>query len=553
MTDLLKDGTKHLTGVEETVLKNVAAVKQLSRIMRTSLGPNGMHKLLINHHGKLFVTSDSATIARELEVEHPAAKMVVKAAQRQEEEMGDATNLVVVLSGELMAQAESLIRMGLHPSLVVQGYSTALKEALRLIYDSNAIRAETILPTDEERVSRALKAVISAKQYGYADVVAPLVAKACISVAQTKENKEEKSISFYFNQDNVRVAKVLGAGVSDSRIVGGFLIPRNAEGAVTAVSGPAKVAVFQGSVDLARPETKGTVLVKDAQQLVEYSATEEKAMEAAIRALYDAGARVVVAGNAISELALHYIDRLGMMAVRIPSKFDLRRLCECVGASPMLTLPSGSSAVNARKFGSCDSVKVTEIGSTRCTVFENAASRVATIVVRASTQNTLDDIERAIDDGVCVYRQMCRDGRFVAGAGATETELALRLHEYASTQPGLDQYAVNKFAEAFEVVPRTLAENAGLMHNQIVNDLYAAHKEGKACAGVDIVNEGIVDDAFAAGIWDHLAVKAQAIEYAANAVITILRVDQIIMQKPAGGPKVMNRGGAMDADEPDFV
>lgn len=552
MADLLKDGTKHLTGVEETVLKNVAAVKQLSRIMRTSLGPNGMHKLLINHHGKLFVTSDSATIARELEVEHPAAKMIVKAAQRQEEEMGDATNLVVVLSGELMAQAESLIRMGLHPSLVVQGYSTALTEALRLLNDEGAIKTEQIVPTDEARVSSALKAVVAAKQYGYADIVAPLVAKACISVSQTRENKEDGSYTFYFNQDNVRVSKILGAGVEDSKIIPGFLIPRNPEGAVTSASG-AKVAVFQGSVDLARPETKGTVLVKDAQQLVEYSATEEKAMETAIKALYDAGARIVVAGNAISDLALHYIDRLGMMAVRIPSKFDLRRLCECVGASPILTLPADAKALNAKKFGFCDSAKVVEIGSTKCTVFESAKSKITTIVVRASTQNTLDDIERAIDDGVCVYRQICRDGRFAAGAGATETELALRLHAFASTLPGLDQYAVNKFAEAFEVVPRTLAENAGLMHNQIVNDLYAAHKEGKAAAGVDIVNEGICDDAFAAGVWDHLMVKAQAIEYAVNAVVTVLRVDQIIMQKPAGGPKVMNRSGAMDADEPDFV
>lgn len=552
MADLLKDGTKHLTGVEETVLKNVAAVKQLSRIMRTSLGPNGMHKLLINHHGKLFVTSDSATIARELEVEHPAAKMIVKAAQRQEEEMGDATNLVVVLSGELMAQAETLIRMGLHPSLVVQGYSAALEETLKLLNDPKVTPTETIMPNDEAKVSKALRAVIAAKQYGYADIVAPLVAKACISVLKTKEDNSDNTISFYFNQDNIRISKILGAGVSDSKIVNGFLIPRCPEGSVTS-SSSAKVAVFQGSVDLARPETKGTVLVKDAQQLVDYSATEEKAMEQAIKSLYDAGARVVVAGNAISELALHFMDRLGMMAVRIPSKFDLRRLCECVGASPMLTLPTDSLKINPKKFGFCDTVKVVEIGSTKCTVFENVNSRISTIVVRASTQNTLDDIERAIDDGVCVYRQICRDGRFAAGAGAAETELALRLHGFASALPGLEQYAVNKFAEAFEVVPRTLAENAGLMHNQVVNDLYAAHKEGRACAGVDIVNEGICENAFEAGVWDHLCVKMQAVEYAVNAVVTVLRVDQIIMQKPAGGPKVMNRSGAMDADEPDFV
>jgi len=279
-------------------------------------------------------------------------------------------------------------------------------------------------------------------------------------------------------------------------------------------------------------------------------------MEAAIKAVADAGVTVAVSGSSIGELAMHYLERYKIMVVKVLSKFDLRRLCQAIGASPILNI---GGAIPANKLGFCDVVTVEEIGGTKCCVFrhESAGSKLATIVVRGSTQNTLDDIERAIDDGVNVYRQLCRDGRFVAGAGACEIELAMQLMSFAEAQPGLEQYAIRKFAEAFEVVPRTLAENAGVSHQQAVSDLYAVHQGGKRQAGIDIESVGsstsVLPDVVEAGILDHLLVKRRAIEFACNAVITILRVDQIIMQKPAGGPKVPQRSGAMDANDPDVA
>jgi len=545
MSDLLKDGTKHLSGLEETVLKNADAVKKLSKITRTSMGPNGMHKMVVNSIDKLFVTSDSATIVRELDVVHPAARMVVMAAQRQEGECGDATNLVVVLCGELMTQAETLIRTGLHPNLVIEGYSKANKLALKLLSDNKKFVAKEVTdPRNYDDVVKCLTSVIAAKQYGYADIVAPLVAKACIEVCPKDPSR--------FNTDNVRVAKLIGAGVSDSTIIRGLVVPHETEGNVRQVSA-GKVCVFQGMLDLPKTETKGTVLVKNAQQLVDYSGSEEAQMDAAIQAIADAGVRVIVCGSTVSELALHYCERHKIMVVKIPSKFELRRLCDAVGASPLLQL--GGKIPDAR-LGFCDEVCVEEIGSTLCTVFKQNSERgrLSTIVVRASTKNVLEDVERAIDDGINVYRQLCLDGRFAAGAGACEIELAHDLQLYAESEPGLEQYAIRKFAEALEVVPRTLAENAGASHTQVVSDLYAAHEAGKTNVGVDIDNGAICDVVDQEHpVLDHLLTKRQAIEYAVNAVNTILRVDQIIMQRPAGGPRVVNQTGAMDANDPDFA
>ncbi|KAH3743087.1 Tcomplex protein 1, theta subunit [Pelomyxa schiedti] len=538
MVDLLKEGSKHFSGLEEAILRNCDAVKKLSQIVRTSLGPNGLNKMVINHLEKLFVTSDAATIIKELEVVHPAAKMVVIAAQQQETEVGDCTNLVVSFAGELMTQAENLLRMGLHPSQIVEGYSRAGRKALELMEELTAHKVVNL--ADPVEVARCLRATIQAKQYGYHDVICPLIARACVNILPRDPTQ--------FNVDNVRVAKILGGGVSDSMIVRGFVITREVEGTIKHVNA-AKIAVFSGGFDIPKPETKGTVLIENAEQLLNYSRSEEEILEQAVKDLVAAGVNVVVSGSSVGELSLHYLERYRIMLVKVLSRFDLRRLCLAVHATPLISL----GVPTPDKLGTCDVVTQEEIGSTMCTIFRQEAdtSKLATLIVRASTQNVLDDIERAVDDGVSVFKQMTKDGRFVAGAGACETELAIRISSWGETQPGLDQYAIKKFAEAFEVVPRTLSENSGLNQTETVSKLYAAHQSGKPHAGVDIEgnNGGILPNSVEEGVLDHLGSKRQAIELATNAAVTILRVDQIIMQKQAGGPKPPKQGGAMDAGD----
>eukprot|EP00296_Roombia_truncata_P007624 JP446069.1.p1 GENE.JP446069.1~~JP446069.1.p1 ORF type:complete len:556 (+),score=199.09 JP446069.1:22-1668(+) len=536
ISDLLKDGAKSFSGIDEAVLKNLEACKALSTITRTSLGPNGMNKLVVNHLDKVFLTSDAATILKEMEIVHPAAKLVGFGADMQEKEFGDSTNLVVVFAGELLINAEDLLRMGLHTSQIVAGYTKAGLKLQEILEGLVVFKADDMKNVDIAR--KAIRTALASKQYGYEDVLSDLVAKACLQICRSPKS---------FNVDNVRVAKVLGGSITDSLVIKGLCMTRGAEGTVKHVKN-AKVAIFATALDASTTETKGTVLMKNAQDILDYNMGEEKAIEETIKQIASSGANVVVTGQSFGEMALHFMERHSLMAVKCPSKFELRRICKATGGTALARM----GAPLPEEMGTCDSVSVEEIGGTTCVVFNNESSenaQVATILARSSTQNMLDDLERAVDDGVNVFKGALRDGRFVAGAGATEIEISRQLQAFGETHAGLDQYSIKKYAESLEVVPRTLAENAGLTASDVISSLYAAHETGKNSSGVDIEseNEEGVLDATAQGILDHYAAKSWALRLATDAAVEVLRVDQIIMAKPAGGPKPPQQG-PMDAD-----
>ncbi|XP_037455290.1 T-complex protein 1 subunit theta-like [Triticum dicoccoides] len=483
---ILKDGHKHLSGLDEAVLKNIGAARELSAITRTSLGPNGMNKMVINHLDKHFITNDAATIVNELEVQHPAAKLLVLAARAQQEEIGDGANLTISFAGELLDKAEELIRMGLHPSEIIIGYTKAIN-------------------------------------------------KACIQVCP--ENPAN------FNVDNVRVAKLVGGGLHDSSVVRGMVLKHDAVGSIKKVEN-AMVAVFAGGVDTAATEMKGTVLIHSAEHLENYAKTEEAKVEELIKSVADSGAKAIVSGAAVGDMALHFCERYKLMVLKVSSKFELRRLCRTTGAVALLKL----SRPTAAELGYADSVSVEEIGGARVTVVQNegGGNSVATVVLRGSTDSILDDLERAVDDGVNTYKCMCRDSRIIPGAAATEVELAKRLKQFSLKETGLDQYAIAKFGESFEMVPRTLSENAGLGAMGIISSLYAEHAAGNVKVGIDL-KDGACKDASSMKIWDLYITKSFALKYSADVVCTVLRVDQIIMAKPAGGPRPPKQGG-MDED-----
>ncbi|CAH3178137.1 unnamed protein product [Porites lobata] len=284
-------------------------------------------------------------------------------------------------------------------------------------------------------------------------------------------------------------------------------------------------------------ETKGTVLIRNAAELKGFSKGEEEHLEKQIKAIVDTGFNCIVTGGKVAEMALHFCNKYNILVVRLNSKFDLRRLCRSVGATilPKFTTPT------SEEIGPCDEIKVSEIGDTSVTIFKDdkrEETAVSTVVIRGSTENIMDDIERAVDDGVNTFKALTRDDRFVPGAGATEIELAKLISSFGETCAGLEQYAIDKFAESLEVIPRTLAENAGVKPTELISKLKAAHQGGDKNAGFD--NEGggaAVKDAVKAGILDLYLVKHWAIKFATDAAVTVLRVDQIIMSKPAGGPK----------------
>ncbi|XP_052376105.1 T-complex protein 1 subunit theta isoform X2 [Oncorhynchus keta] len=552
---MLKDGAKHYSGLEEAVFRNIQACKELAQTTRTAYGPNGMNKMVINHLEKLFVTNDAATILRELEVQHPAAKMVVMASHMQEQEVGDGTNFVLVFAGALLELAEELLRMGLSVSEVIEGYELAMKKSLELLPECVCASAKNL--HDVEEATAMIRPAVMSKQYGNEDFLANLIAQACVSIFPESGN---------FSVDNVRVCKILGCGLTSSSVLHGMVFKKETEGDVTSIK-DSKIAVFSCPFDCMVTETKGTVLINNAEELLNFSKGEEDMMEAQVKSIAEAGANVVVTGGKVADMALHYANKYQLMVVRLNSKWDLRRLCKTVGAValPRLTPPT------PEEMGHCDSVYLDEVGDTQVVVFkhekedgaislsfsfhlssssEKEDGAISTLVIRGSTDNRMDDIERAIDDGVNTFKVLVRDKRLVPGAGATEIELARQITSYGESCPGLEQYAIKKFAEAFEAVPRALAENSGIKGNELISKLYAVHHEGNKNMGFDIEGEGAaLKDMLEAGILEPFLVKHWGIKLATNAAITVLRVDQIIMAKPAGGPKAPT--GKKDWDEDD--
>ncbi|KAG5725280.1 putative T-complex protein 1 subunit theta [Termitomyces sp. T112] len=549
---LFKEGYKHLSGLEDAVLRNIQAVSELSDLVRTSFGPNGRNKLLINHLGRLFVTSDAATILREIEVVHPAAKLLVMASQAQEAEMGDATNFVLILAGELLKKAEHLLVMGLHPSEITKGYELACTKALAELENLSAYSLPT--PLTQTTLASALKPAIASKQYGNEDALASLVAEAALSIMPSNPKN--------FNVDNVRVVKIMGGNLSASKVIQGMVFGREPEGQIKKVT-RAKVAVFTSALDVAQTETKGTVLIKNADEMLNFTTGEEKHLEKIFKEIADSGVKVIIAGSTIGELALHYLDRFGVAVLRVLSKFDLRRLCRVVNATPLARM----GAPTPEEAGFVDVFETIEIGGDRVTVLRQLVegdagfdptsqaekTRTATIVLRGATANHLDDLERAIDDGVNVIKSLLKDARLVPGAGATEVELARRVETYGNGLKGLAQHAVKRYGTALEVVPRTLAENAlgGAEGNEVLSRLWAKHEQkGGEAWGVDIEAEN--DGTLLANehkIYDSLAAKSWAVKLATEAAISVLSVDSIIMSKPAGGPKIPQQAGNWDADD----
>jgi len=534
---MMKDGTKFMSGLEEAVIRNIGACKEFAETVQTCYGPNGMNKMVINHLEKLFVTNDAATIIRELEVEHPAAKLLILGSQMQENEIGDATNFVIIFAGALLRVAEELLRMGLKPTEVAEGYEIALTKALEILPTLSCYEVKNT--RDEESVKKAIRTGVMSKQYGHEDFLADLITKACISILPDKETQ--------FNVDNVRVCKILGSGLFNSQVVNGMVFKRQAESTIIKKDS-CKVAIYTCPIDALQTETKGTVLIKTAEELQTFSRGEETQLEKQIKEIADAGVDVVVAGGKFGDLALHYVNKYNMMAVRLMSKWDVRRLARATGATalPKMTPPT------SEELGMADSVYVDELGDTEIVVFKvgDKESRVSTIVIRGATDNYMDDIERAVDDGVNVFKGLCKDGHLTPGGGATEIELARQVSQWAETHPGLEQYSINKFGEALEIIPRVLAENSGVKPKEVISKLYAAHSEGNKNMGFDIDGESAdIKDCAESNILDLMIAKKWALKYATNAAATVLRVDQIIMAKRAGGPKPRDTSGGMDQDD----
>lgn len=536
---MLKEGTQHYSNQDEgthsasVVVRNIEACLQLCQMLSTSLGPQGRSKLVVNHLGKIIVTSDCNAILQEMEVEHPAAKLLQVACAKQNEQCGDGTNLVLGFAGELLWNTLELIqKMGWqHASEIVEGFHLAAKRALKELLP--ALCCDTITdPTDEAQLMRILKPVLMTKQMGSQDTLSPLVAKACLLVMSSKNGKHRVS------PEAVRTVKILGSSVGKSELIEGYVAQRGLETTMTSAK-ECKIAVFASGIEASSTEAKGTVLMKTADDLKSYNKTEEAKMEEIIQGIAETGVKLIVTGGNVSDMALHFMDRYELLCLRLGSKWELRRLCQATGATALVRL----GAPTAEEMGYAETVDVKEVGEKTVTIIKaTKETKLATLLLRASTSSTLSDLERAVEDGVRAVEMVCKDGRLVYGGGAAEMAMAVELTQQADKYPGLEQYAIRAFGKALEVVPRTLAVNAG-WDAKIVADLQVSHASNPSTAasicdvGVDIEQEG-TKSMKECQIVDLLGTKLSALKLAVDAALTVLKIDQIIMSKPSGGPKM---------------
>ncbi|PAV56288.1 hypothetical protein WR25_15712 [Diploscapter pachys] len=550
LSRFMKEGAQAFKGVDEAVQRNIDAVVELAGQLRAAYGPNGLNKMVINHIEKLFVTNDAATILKELEIQHPAAKLIIMASEQQEKQVGDNTNTVIIFAAALLENAAQLINLGLSPQEVAIGYETAAEKAISIL-DSLVVKEATDLKNLDE-VRKYLRSAITSKQYANEDVIADLVARACVQTCPAN--------SFNFNVDNIRICKIIGGGVGQSIVMNGMVFKRGAEGEVKSAK-DARLAIYTCPFDLTQTETKGTVLIENADELMNFSKGEEQEVEKQVKEIADAGVKVVVAAGKFGDLYLHFLNKYKIMGVRLTSKFDLRRLCRATGAQAQARI----CAPPVNLLGHCDLVEVKEIGDENVVVFDKQSEKghVATIIIRGSSQSRIDDVERAVDDAINTYKALTKCPKLLAGGGAVEIELSRQIEQFGKKCEGLDQYSIKKFAYSLETLPKCLAENCGMNPTDALTTLMAAHEKGQKNAGIDIMTHGIEIDLFSkisdlflknslfqkynpfsglmdaveANIFDLHAGKKSAIALAVDAATTVLRVDQIIMAKPAGGPK----------------
>ena len=534
---LLKEGFKHYKGAQEAVMRNIEAVNDMASMTRTSLGPNGMNKYIINMHDKLFLTKDTSVMAKELEVNHPAVNILIEASKSQDQEVGDGTNFVITFGGELLNLAGELINNGVHLSDIVLGYEKGFNRTMEIIDSAPQYKVEDVSKLEE--ATKIIKPVIGSKMvHGQEAFLAPLVAQACINVLPNDRTK--------FNVDNVRVSKILGGTLMKTETMKGLVIVRNVEGSITKAE-KCKVAVYNCPLETQGAETNDQIVFKTADELLNYTKGEEENMEKIIKNIVDSGVKCVIVGGAISNMAIHYLDKYGILAFRIMSKFELRRIASACGASLLVRLGPPTE----EEMGYADEIKLTEISSEKCIVLtrDSENNKLSTIVLRGTTNDMLDNMERVIADGVNAYRDACKSSVYVAGAGAIEMNLSNQIKSFGKTVTTLDQYGIERFGEAFEVVPRTLLENSGYNVNEVLATLRSKNNSDPNM-GINIQN-GEIEDTLKLGILDHLETKKWAIKHAVNSVLTILKVDQVIVAKPAGGPTFKKPPGeeALQKDE----
>ncbi|BAM69959.1 chaperonin [Methanothermobacter sp. CaT2] len=511
---VLPEGTSRYLG-RDAQRMNILAGKILAETVRTTLGPKGMDKMLVDSLGDIVVTNDGVTILKEMDIEHPAAKMLVEVAKTQEDEVGDGTTTAVIIAGELLKKAENLLEMEIHPTIIAMGYRQAAEKAQEIL-DDIAIDA-----SDRDTLMKVAMTAMTGK--GTEKAREPLAELIVDAVKQVEEDGEVE-------KDHIKIEKKEGAAVDDSTLVQGVIIDKERvhPGMPKKVEN-ARIALLNCPIEVKETEVDAEIRITDPSQMQAFIEQEEQMIRDMVNSIVDTGANVLFCQKGIDDLAQHYLAKAGVLAVRRVKKSDMEKLSKATGAN-IVTNIEDLSPEDLGEAGVVSEKKIS--GEEMIFVEECKEPKAVTILVRGSTEHVVSEVERAIEDAIGVVAATVEDGKVVAGGGAPEIEIAKRLKDYADSISGREQLAVSAFAEALEIVPKTLAENAGLDSIDVLVDLRAAHEES-AYMGIDVFDGNIVDMKEAGVIEPH-RVKKQAIQSAAEAAEMILRIDDVIAASSSG-------------------
>ncbi|MEA1924657.1 MAG: thermosome subunit alpha [Candidatus Altiarchaeota archaeon] len=519
---ILPEGALRTSG-KDAQRNNIAAAKAVAESVRTTLGPRGMDKMMVDDLGDIVITNDGATIVEEMNIEHPAAKMIVEVAKTQDDEVGDGTTTAVVLAGSLLGNAEDLLEKNIHPTIIARGYRMAAAKADKILND---IGKKITIDDDDQLNKIAITAMTGKGAESSKEQLAEL------SVNAIKQVSEKKDDSYEVDLDNVKVEKKQGGSVADSELIQGIIIdkervhsgmPKNLDNA--------KIALLDSALEIKETETDAKIQITDPSQLESFVAQEEKQIKAMADSIADSGATVLFCQKGIDDLAQHFLAKKNIMAVRRVKKSDMDKLSKATGASIITNIKEledsdlGYAAlVDEKKISGDDMIFVSGCKN----------PKAVSVLVRGGTEHVVDEIERAMHDALGGVAAAIENGKIVAGGGAPEIELARKLREYAETVGGREQLAINAFSDAVEVIPRTLAESAGMDAIDMLVELRSKHDAGETDMGIMVMKAGI-GDMWKAGVVEPLLIKTQAVKSASEATEMMLRIDDVISTTSKGG------------------
>ncbi len=534
---ILKEGTKRDKG-KDAQFNNIAAARTISDAVRSSLGPRGMDKMLVDSMGDVIITNDGVTILKEIDVQHPAAKMLVEVAKTQDAEVGDGTTTSVILAGELLKKSIDMVDANVHPTVIASGYRLANAEAQKILID---ISKKVTLDDDKLLNDIAGTAMNSKQISGSKEFFSKMVVDAIKTIVTETED------GYKVDLNNIQTVKKFGASMEETQLVKGLIIDKEpVHSAMPKKIENAKVALIDAPFEIKKTEIEAKIEITDPSQLNAFLEEEENMLRKMVEKVKSVGANVVFCQKGIDDLAQHFLAKEGIYAARRVKKSDMEKLAASTGGN----IVNKIDELSAEDLGDAGLVEVKKVQDEDMTFISDLkTAKTVSLLIRGGTQHVIDEVERSLIDAWSVVRVAIEDGMTVTGGGSTAVELAMRLREYASSVGGREQIAIDAFASAMEVIPTTLAENAGLDPIDILIEMRKQHKAGSLAAGLNPFT-GKVEDMAELKVIEPYRIGKQAINSATDAAVMILRIDDVIaargMPMPSGPPGGM---GAPDMDE----